>query len=389
MRVLIVFFGKDYHGGTTYSTFTIAKDLVRRGHDVHAYVRVTPAGVLSRDLESCGVIVHDGAAPNLTHPLREPRPAYKAIRLAMEQYRRHYLYPKSEREVEAIVRSCGIDLIVISSGATVTGSLASKRTGVPFIWHRREFMQEDHGLDYYPWARFTERMGEASRLVCVSKAVEEKMLGICPTARTEVVYNGIDQAVFNPEGREEHVEGTPLRLMISGGIRRDKGAFLLLDALSLLGPDTPVTLDVYGAEGGGAGEREGDFLARATELGLSDRVRYHGSVSNIADELRRHDIQVVASRAEAFGRVTAEAMLCGCAVVGSNSGGTPELISNDRGYLFDSGDAQSLAHALREAATDQAERAARAERALAYARENFSVKAYVDKVEAIYRAVAP
>ena len=61
MKVLYVFFGKDYFGGTTYSTFTLAQNLVARGHEVHAYVRPTPAGTLKRDLEACSVIVHDAS----------------------------------------------------------------------------------------------------------------------------------------------------------------------------------------------------------------------------------------------------------------------------------------------------------------------------------------
>ena len=65
--------------------------------------------------------------------------------------------------------------------------------------------------------------------------------------------------------------------------------------------------------------------------------------------------------------------------------GTPELIADGRGYLFEPNDADSLARAITEAASDDAERSARAARASAYARENFSVNAYVDKIEAIYR----
>lgn len=388
MRLLIVFFGDDYHGGTTYSTLTIAKELVRRGHEVHAFARVTPAGVLARDLEACGVIVHDGRTPNLTHPLHERRPLYKVVRFGLEQARRFYTHPKSEHQIEQIIRSCGIELVAISSGATTAGSGAAQKAGVPFVWHIREFMQEDHLLDYYPWAHFYERMREAKALLCVSKAVEQKMQRVNPGVHTEVVYNGIDQSSFHPEGREPHTEGAPMRLMLSGGIRRSKGAFLTLDALALLGPEVPVTLDIFGVEGGGVGEKAKDFEARVAELGLTGKAFYRGTITSIADEYRSHDLQIVASQCEAFGRVTVEAMLCGCAVVGSNSGGTPELVSEGRGYLFEPDDAASLAQAIKEAIADPQEREARTARALAYARENFSVNAYVDKVEAIYRAAA-
>lgn len=388
MKLLIIFFGNDYHGGTSYSTFTIAKELMRRGHDVHAYVNVTPVGSLACDLRECGVTVHHGRAPIITHPLHERRPIYKVARFVMEQVRRYYAGPRSERAVEGIIRSYGIDLIVISSGAIVTGARASHNTGTPLVWHIREFMKEDHGLDYYPWAHAHEYMKEASCLVCVSRAIESKMQHICPDVRTEVVYNGIDQDIFHPNGREVRPDGAPVRLMFSGGIKRSKGTFLVVDALAQLGSDISFTLDIFGDEGGGVGESAKELRSHCRNLGLLDVVCYHGLVTNIADEYRRHDIQIVASRCEAFGRVTAEAMLCGCAVVGSNSGGTPELISDGRGYLFESNDTESLARALTKAVSNSSERTACVERALSYACENFSVNTYVDAVETIYRSVS-
>lgn len=386
MKLLLVFFGEDYHGGTTYSTLTIAKELVRRGHEVHAYALVTPAGVLARDLEALGVTVHDGRAPILVHP-QEKRPLYKVIRLGLELARRFYAYPKSEREIAHIIGSCDIDLVAIASGAIASGSEAAKAEGIPFVWHIREFMQEDHELDFYPWAHSYERMREASCLICVSEAVAHKMQRICPGTRTEVVYNGIDTSVFNTEGREESTTSEPLRLMFSGGISRSKGTFLILEALSQIESATPLVLDIYGSEGSSAGQDAKALRDRCRELGLEEVVTYHGMVSTIADEYRAHDVLIVASRAEAFGRVTAEAMLCGCAVVGSNSGGTPELIANERGYLFEANDARSLARALEEAASDPSERERRAQRALSYAQEHFTVDAYVDGVEAVYQSV--
>lgn len=386
MKVLLVFFGDDYHGGTTYSTFAIAKELVRRGHEVHAYARVTSAGTLARDLEAAGVTVHDGRAPIQVHPLRESRPLWRVARFGLEQVRRWYATPRAEREIARIVADCGIELVAISSGAITSGARAARKAGVGLVWHVREFMQEDHGLDQYPWAHTYERMDDADCLVCVSRAVADKMARVCPHARVEVVYNGIDTEAFCADGRVARADGEPLRLMFSGGISESKGTFLLLDALGLLGTDLPCVLDVFGAAGAGANS-EAAFEARVVELGLGGRVAYRGMTRAIADEYRRHDVLVVASRAEAFGRVTAEAMLCGCAVVGSNAGGTPELLTEDRGYLFEPGDAESLARALMQVVEDPDECAARTARGLAFAREHFSVDAYVDRVEEIYRSV--
>ena len=46
---------------------------------------------------------------------------------------------------------------------------------------------------------------------------------------------------------------------------------------------------------------------------------------------------LVCSKAEAFGRVTAEAMAAGCPVVGRASGGTLELMEQKTGLLFSGG----------------------------------------------------
>lgn len=386
MNVLLVFFGDDYHGGTTYSTFTIAKELVARGHEVHAFARVTSAGTLARDLESCGVRVHDGRAPILVHPLSPQSLPMRVVRFGLEQLRRFVAYPKSEREIESIIKSCSIDLVAIASGAIATGSQAATKAGIPYVWHVREFMQEDHNLDYYPWAPVYDRMNAARDLICVSRAIEDKFRKLCPDAHTDVVYNGIDATVFNPDGRVECPAGDPVRIMFSGGIKHSKGAFLALDALGQLPDGASFVFDVYGEEGGAAGENAKDYLAYARERGVEGSVHYHGTVSNIADEYRSHDLLIVASKAEAFGRVTAEAMLCGCAVVGSASGGTPELISDGRGYLFAPQDASSLADALKRAIEDTEGRERVCAEALSYAREHFSVKAYVDGIETAYQA---
>lgn len=62
-------------------------------------------------------------------------------------------------------------------------------------------------------------------------------------------------------------------------------------------------------------------------------------------EIRKNvDIEIVSSKQEAFGKITVEAMMGQIPVIGSNSGGTKELIKhNQNGLLFESGNADDLA----------------------------------------------
>lgn len=68
------------------------------------------------------------------------------------------------------------------------------------------------------------------------------------------------------------------------------------------------------------------------------------------------DIVVVPSRYEASALVIHEAMARAALVVASNAGGTPEILDDDCGYLFNSGDATSLATVLLQAIEDVQER---------------------------------
>ena len=56
----------------------------------------------------------------------------------------------------------------------------------------------------------------------------------------------------------------------------------------------------------------------------------------------------MASKAETFGMVTIESMAAGTPVIGSNAGGTPELLDDGkRGILFETMNAESLSEAIK------------------------------------------
>ena len=113
--------------------------------------------------------------------------------------------------------------------------------------------------------------------------------------------------------------------------------------------------------------------------GLHDCVRLHGFTARPQDAMADADLVVVASTDEPFGRVCVEAMLLGVCVLGSDSGGTFELIGQEepRGTLFRTGDAQSLAERIAAFLDDSGPFRARAEAARGWARQTFSDGAYL------------
>jgi glycosyltransferase involved in cell wall biosynthesis len=60
--------------------------------------------------------------------------------------------------------------------------------------------------------------------------------------------------------------------------------------------------------------------------GLGDRVHMVGYSKHPLPLMQSADVVLVCARQEAFGRTTVEAMKLGKPVIGSRSGGTPELV---------------------------------------------------------------
>ncbi len=80
---------------------------------------------------------------------------------------------------------------------------------------------------------------------------------------------------------------------------------------------------------------------------LEDRVHIRPFQKNTASFYNAIDWLVMATKAETFGMVTVESLACGTPVLGSNAGGTPEILKHGRGgVLFKSMDVEDLADKL-------------------------------------------
>ncbi len=81
--------------------------------------------------------------------------------------------------------------------------------------------------------------------------------------------------------------------------------------------------------------------------GLEKRVSIRGFRKDISTFYSAVDWIVMATKAETFGMVTIEAFACGTPVLGSNAGGTPELLENEYGgRLFESMNSTDLARKI-------------------------------------------
>jgi len=90
---------------------------------------------------------------------------------------------------------------------------------------------------------------------------------------------------------------------------------------------------------------------------LEERILLLGERSDAFDLMQRAAIYVQPSFWEALGLALQEAMLAGCACIGSHAGGIPELIQHEQtGLLFETGNVDQLARALERLITNPSHR---------------------------------
>ena len=158
----------------------------------------------------------------------------------------------------------------------------------------------------------------------------------------ELLPLGVDVARFRPADREPPTGR--LRVGFVGRLVPLKGVRVLLAAAAL---DTRLDVDVYGA-----GPDAAVLATQATELGVADRVTFHGHVdeSVLPSVFPTFDVLAVPSIPvpgwlEQFGRVVVEGQASGVPSVASASGALPEVV-RDAGLLVEPGDPVALCAAL-------------------------------------------
>lgn len=175
------------------------------------------------------------------------------------------------------------------------------------------------------------------------------------TQKTCVIPSGLELAPFQTaltqaDARQEI--DLPTDKIIIGLIGRfdpHKGQVLLLEALKYI-YNSEVAVCLLGEPTRNEGTAYFEKIQQTiAENKLDDRVFIRPFRKDIATFYRAIDVFVMASKAETFGMVTIEAMASGTPTIGSNAGGTPEILEFGKlGYLFTPLDAIDLGRAINE-----------------------------------------
>ncbi len=259
------------------------------------------------------------------------------------QWARKFLIAKTQARQAAVwMREERFDIVHTNSLVTPVGAMAAKRIGLRHIWHVREGMPPKPNyflLNFDKVRKFIDDSTHA--MVGISQHSCEGMKEFCPEKKIRLIYNGPLDAkdADRPLSGRANV-GSPIQVLCVGRSSPAKGHDVAAGAVArLIKAGIGATLTI-------AGEIPKDFRGKLEAI-LPEGLIAPGYVSNPTSLYQSHDVLAMASQQEAFGRVTVEAMAHGCVVVGTASGGTPEIVGHRlTGLLFPPGNDEALAREI-------------------------------------------
>ena len=201
-------------------------------------------------------------------------------------------------------------------------------------------------------------LGAASAITAASAPIVQSLAALGHHA--ERVPLGVDLETWPSSPPRRRSASGPLRLVHVASLNPVKDQATLLHALGRLERDgVDFRIDVVGEDTLG-----GRVQALARELGLGDRVRFHGFLTRrrLRPLVEAADVHVVSSRHETGPLVVLEAAVAGVPTVGTRVGHLAEWAPT-AALAVDVGDADALAVAIRSLAFDEEQRLAVAHQA--------------------------
>lgn len=288
------------------------------------------------------------------------------------------------------IKNFKFDIIHSNSSVTFFGAYISYVLGIPHIWHVREFLSEFYQIKYCFGERYFKYwLNRASGCICISKYIYLSRLEGITNPIKKVIYNGIvlEYEVVKtnflkpmiPSFDDEFIIG------IIGSIVEGKNQLEAVKAFNSLKYKYPkLKLHIIGDGEISYIDEIKKFIVKNN---LETRIQFEGLVYRIMDYYCNLDLLLMCSKSEGLGRVTVEAMAKGVPVIGFNSGGTPEIISDGFNGLLYNGDYLDLSDKISKVYLNHQLRNDLSKRALSTVKDKFLIENYSDQLVDFYREI--
>jgi N-acetyl-alpha-D-glucosaminyl L-malate synthase BshA len=229
---------------------------------------------------------------------------------------------------------------------------------------------------------------KSDRITAVSRYLREETFSAfhCTGCRVAVIPNFVDPTVYNRDLYKDS-EGLPFAnkrkvLMHISNFRAVKRVRDVVRIFARVAAEVPSVLVMVGD---GPERPAAEEEARA--LGVVNSVFFLGKIEAVAPLLADADLFLIPTSSESFGLSALEAMASRVPVVGTNSGGLPEVVTDGvTGLLYPVADVDAMAGGALSILTEPGLQAAMGQAGAADARKRFSLDRIVSQYEELYRS---
>lgn len=371
-------FAPDVNGAARFAE-RLAAGLVIRGHDVHV---MAPSRTWSQHGVFREVIEGEEMTVHRIHSYRWY--PHDWLRFVWPWRAKHW--------ARVVLDEVQPDVVHIQSHIVIGRALTriARERGIPVI--ATNHVMPENILDYsampkswndtiirWAWADAARTFALTQQVTTPTQRAADYLEKATGIGGVIPISCGIDVSHYTADfgARDAH------RILFVGRLTIEKQIDVLLRAMAQLDPALQATLDIVGG-----GDQRKNLEQKAADLGLAERVTFHGHASE--DDLRalytRASVFAIASIAELQSIATMEAMASGLPIVAADAVALPHLVHDgENGYLFPPGDVDALAARLTDVLTASPEERHRMQQASLDAVAIHDIGRTLDTFEALYR----
>lgn len=285
------------------------------------------------------------------------------------------------------------DLIHNNSLLVGIGMQAARKCNIPYVCHMRELIVPEHHVELINPDKQKLAIENAAMSIAISQCISKKFPY---NNNCRVLFDGVDIEKYVVEQRDVFNElqtKRKINLFLPGRISEGKGQLEAIKAVEILKNKInegeivfleDVNLYIVGSVGD---ETYNQKMLKYIKDHQLNGIYIMDFCNNLSELRLKCDIGLTCSKFEALGRVTIENMLSRLLVIGADADGTSEIVSEDRGILYEQGNPRDLAEKIIYAVNNEEKMKKIIDNAYKYARENFDASIYNEKLYEIYENI--